>query len=724
MRARSPSSGHGIRVAEGSREKLNPAQGPHGSAALRGGDRAALLTGASACAVMLLSALAAMFLGVSASAALRFAAFQIFLLFLPGAALSALLLRERETGPLGFVFVSYALGYALNMIEYFAVAAIGLTETAAASLCISASAVVVFAVLTGIRRKVGNGQSALMKVRGFKKKDIPHLVLFILFYIVVFFGYSARYTVPSVSEPVKSYHADALFWVENAASLKKAFPPEEFRLSGTPLFYHYFASAWVALAGLVTKADTFSLSYALYPFGKCLLLFGGLYCAAHVWFERERERLLLLLILLFTTGFERYSCINYTAHIVTLPFGFDIALAYGAYFLAGLYLQYREERFSIPVCAMTAAAFLTCAGHKAPLALVLLVFAGVLCLHWLAGGLRADGPAAKAQIGKAFSNGVSALVCFTAVMVVCVGFLTGSESRVNAGKFSHCGLLAASPLYEEYRAAALSGVSGLKKLAAYLGAMVKLVFSIHPLIMLLVIMGIVVLIVRRKGDFIDLALLLTFAAGMCMGLFNAQEGVSQMYYCMAAFIPGVLFGLRSCTYIGDKRTKLFWPVLAVLLLLTGSRFALRTGLPAEISGGKQSSASEITESDRVSGRCFCLPDYEALVWVRDNTPRDAVIVTDRSVLTDTDNYMYYGAFSERANYIEGDRYFYGTYVAERAARRETVRALYANDPSSIETMRDAGVSYVIRTKSLAPDYEGPGTEKVFETDTVDVWKIK
>lgn len=654
-------------------------------------------------------ALLSAFISVSISKTLQFGVFQIGLLFLPGMAAVVVLFSKRKFKPLVFLTVSYAAGYAINILEYFVSAAIGLSPASVTAISIIVTIMLI--TFSAVKINRGTGTEIILSC----KKELPYLIIGILFLLLIFFGYSANYTVPNESSPVKQYHADALFWIENAAALKKGFPPEEFRLSGTQLYYHYFASIWLAFTSLITKIDVFQLGYALYPLGKCLLLFGGLYTAAQVWFEKERDRILFLIILLFTTGYEKWSIINYTAHIVTLPFGFDIAHAYGAYFLAGLFWQYKNKTTSVPIIIATTVSFLMCAGHKAPLAMIYLVFAGVLCLYWLIGK----------QFVKAFANGIAVLTSFTFVMVVCVGFLTGAESRVNAGKFTHCGLLMASPLYESYQTVALSNASAITKLLAYFTAMGKLILSVHPLILFLVISGIAVMIVRKKLDILDGALLATFIAGSLMGLFNYQEGVSQMYYLMAAFVPGVLFGLRNYSYLTERFPKTAKSVFSIFLCMSLILFFFTGGITLLVKKGVSATFSEPIETkEQKKENALQWTDYQALCWIRDNTPTDAVIVTDRSVLLDIDNYMYYGTFAERANYLEGDRYFYGTYLEERENRRETIKSLYANSTEALETLKKAGISYIVQTKWLTPEYDGLKANKEFETESVAVWRIE
>ena len=116
-------------------------------------------------------------------------------------------------------------------------------------------------------------------------------------------------------------------------------------------------------------------------------------------------------------------------------------------------------------------------------------------------------------------------------------------------------------------------------------------------------------------------------------------------------------------------------------------------------------------------------DYEALVWVRDHTDTNALLISDRSVLCGLDNYMFHGTFSERQMYLEGDRYFYGTYLEERERRRNIIVSLYDNGGDAFDVAVQDGVKYIIQTKWLTPDYKGTVCSLLYETDTMRIWKI-
>ena len=116
-------------------------------------------------------------------------------------------------------------------------------------------------------------------------------------------------------------------------------------------------------------------------------------------------------------------------------------------------------------------------------------------------------------------------------------------------------------------------------------------------------------------------------------------------------------------------------------------------------------------------------DYEALCWIRDNTPVDSILVSDRDIRLEQHTYMYHGTFAERRMWLEGDCYLYGAYWQERDERRNDIRLIYLNYPEALEKAKADGVDYVIQTKWIKPDFEGNGCTPVFENETVIVWKI-
>ena len=269
---------------------------------------------------------AACFFGANLKNCFIFSTYQIGVIFIPGIAATLLLHRNGriDIDLLAFICISYSLGYALQVLLYFVTALCGLQKLIPvfiSALLFAGSIPVVF--------KSSRRRNICINIT-----EPIWCILFAVFLVLVFFAYSGNYVPPVQEGDTVSFHADALYWIENAAALTKTFPPAELRMSGTVLYYHYFASAYLAIANIITGIDVFSLGYAFYPLGKCFVFFGGLYELSKLFQEDKRKQFFFLFVLLFTTGLERYSIANYVAHILVLPFGFDMGFGYGAWFLA------------------------------------------------------------------------------------------------------------------------------------------------------------------------------------------------------------------------------------------------------------------------------------------------------------------------------------------------------------------------------------------------------
>jgi hypothetical protein len=658
-----------------------------------------------------LCSLAACACGVSIRQCFLFAFYQTGIIFVPGIAIYFCLYSNKkdETDSLGFCCISYAIGYGLQIVAYFLIAFTGFHFFSAQIVCGLLLIISVPVILMKAH------QSSLT----IKRSGTVWYVLFLLFLLLTFFAYSARYLLPGVKNDIAVYHADALYWIENAAALTKSFPPAELRMSGTILYYHYFASAYLAFANMVTGIDVFSLGYALYPFGKCLIFFGGLYTLSKVFSYDRRKQFFFLFVLLFTTGLEKYSIVNYVAHILTLPFGFDLSFGFGAYFLAYLIRQNGSLNTDKQSCILAVFSFLMCTGHKAPVALVYLAFAGVLCLCWLLGK----------QFRKAFTNGLPLLFCFLFVMVVCIGFLTNKDNGVGVGGFSHVATLRASPLFNSYEPVALNrepGISGIFSiLFIYLKLMVLLILSINPLLIFLIVHGIADCIYNNTFKQIDWALLAAIVFGFFMGLFNAQEGVSQMYYTLAVTIPAAVFGIIHLNLNGKRYQKVVCYISVILASVQCIWFFNNSGVAMTVFNGVHTlTDTNYKIAEEIIPYSIQKSDYEALCWVRDNTNAHSVVLTDRSVLCNLDNYMYYGTFSERQMYLEGDRYFYQTFLEQREKRKEVICELYQNSIDALEFAIQDGVDYILQTKWLTPSFEGLGCTPVYESNTITVWQIE
>jgi hypothetical protein len=126
-------------------------------------------------------------------------------------------------------------------------------------------------------------------------------------------------------------------------------------------------------------------------------------------------------------------------------------------------------------------------------------------------------------------------------------------------------------------------------------------------------------------------------------------------------------------------------------------------------------------------------EYEAMLWVKENTERDALFATNRkSLFEDSENmastFFYYSAYSQRHFYVEGAFYSFLRYDPEELAKRVKINdAIYDKvntDRASIA--RQYGIEYVVASTLIDPDpgLENAEMKEVFENDDVIIYKVE
>lgn len=618
----------------------------------------------------------------NAKQAAKTAMIQLAVVFLPGmAAYTFVSDKDRPKDLLSILTYGVFLGFCFNVVSYFLLAAAGQLRLArwwSYAAC-AASAVLICARRNWIR------------IACFRRRDLPAWALFLVYAVLVFLAYSAK-NAPPFTAGVNGYHQDLLYWLENASALTRGYPPVDPRVNvGKVFYYHFFSSIQIAYTALSGGTSVFSLGVSYFWVFKSILVFGSVYLALERY--PDGARLAGMISLLFCTGFEDISLINYCSHLWLNPFGFDIGFAFGILFLCFM-LQQDEEAFRGSVYFLTVLTFGMCTGSKAPVALVLLAAAGVICLRWLI----------RKEYKKAFVYGISLVTVFTVIMVFCVGVFqknwSGNGTQI--------------------------GFRGFDRL-------VQVLFLSHPLIAFLVLAGLIPGAIRRQLDLTDTALLISYLFGAGLGIFVIHDGASEMYYVMAACIPGILFAYRTLSKTWETITgkPVRWAVLAVagILLCTGCCRML-------FSGEKKSLAACTDTGFRVAAGTFDDPkpegyrvtasDYQALEWIRRNTPADSVVLSDKAVISRSERYMCYGTFSERQAYIEGDGYYRQGFLEERERRRDVVRRVLKNDPDAIREAKADGVQYIVHTLNVTRKFKPDETllEAVYQSQSIYVYRIR
>ena len=623
------------------------------------------------------------------------------------------LLYKRIQTLLGALCISYILGYCVNILSYFLLVPIGLLELVPAFVIILAIISVFIIAKNSIEVKSING-----------KIEIVYWLGFFCVLGLSTIAYSAANVSPALNGATWM-PTDLLFWIENSAILAGGFPANNPRLLvDDPLFYHYFSSIQIAFLNLASGVDCFTLSVPFYSIGKALVFYGAVYVLICGITQNNLFRLLGVLVFIFSSTLEYVTFSTYVSHIWTHPFGFDIGFAFGAFFLHCFYLQLEKDSLDIRVLILSLISIAICSGAKMPVAVIVIAAAGIVCFSWLF----------KKQFKLAFGYGCSLLLVFIVIAVFCAGVGMGTaESRVG-------GFTLWTTIRDEsaFLTQIYNQFPGKKPDLIMLPIMIFVYFMCAGCLTYssAFLAGPVFLFDKPMRTPRNIGLFFAAVLGMGLGIFNIQPGHSQMYFTESAVLPCILIGIVLLDHalprwtVGEKAIVSILVSSGLILQMfcfmyhsytywgAGARFAITRGFTNIIS-------TECTvQPDRIDG--LQSADLEALEWIRDNTPKDSVILTDRSVVTGLNAYMFYGAFSERQMYLEGDVYCRDTFVEERQRLRNIVFGVYQNSGELLQCAIDDGVDYIVQTVSLTPSFVADESKLtlVYSSDTINVYEVK
>ncbi|GFI08908.1 hypothetical protein IMSAGC007_01363 [Lachnospiraceae bacterium] len=664
------------------------------------------------------------FFHISLDIILRFILLNIFSIFLPGLAIANKL--KICCSRITLIFYSYAVGYGFIILEYF------LGEIFNRKL--SFWFINLITIIGSVIYLVLNRRNEFNNINNDNSRsDIACFFLFLIFSI---FAYSANYLSPDV---YGAFHTsrDMQFWVNNTAALKISFPPSNLYMQGNALNYHYFSNIPIAFLSIVYRIDIFTLSFPLYSLTKAFLMTGSVHFLLNTIGAEKKLKIAGYLIILFTTGAENIVFVTFLHHTLLSPFGFDISYAYGIYFISLIIHQWKKEKFERDLFLQIILFWCVCVGAKGPVGTVLLLFPALLCLFWLV----------RKQWLLAFGYGLSILSIYLVICKYCIGMfsvLDGSSSWQLTGIYT----------FDDWRLFP-SANSQLLKPFIWLGeknalfAIVIKCFLVNPIIMWLGVLSFLLMCVmffKRRLDIYSFYLVFALAStgifGYLLWAIANTGGHSEMYFAMGAMIP--LYALIFNFFVlVEKLESNFMPVKSRvrddikaigLVCMVFSMYSYLqysyegVGAISSVVHGinalKNSSEEEIRNIGKNGIRSS---DVDALRWIRDNTPLDSIILSDKAVITDNTHYYLYGMFCERQQYLEGTDMLVlaGEEVQNEIQRRkDLITDIYNN--GGIEKVREEGVDYIVQTNDITPGFIYDVDELILvkNTETMNIYQIR
>lgn len=538
------------------------------------------------------------------------------------------LVREDGDDRLLGLAMSAALGFALLSLAYVALAWLSL-ERAIVAWPLVGGAGAWFVARRDRRRERGPWPAPALSAR-------TQIALAAILLVVV-----ERSQVVAASQWWRAFDTDILFHIGNATALHAGLPLRDPRVAGWPFHYHHLAYAWMnavrELGGIALAEQLQRVGTSLVP----LLVVLQTFHAGRVVGRSALAGLIAAALVALHIDFGAH------ANLVLGPRAY--VLGFGSVFQGGLYYSPSEELLlaSFATFVILLARWLDTGRRGALVALGLLAFAaagtkgaGMPIVVIALGALAAIGCVRRRSWAKRAI--VAALVAAACAAPYTLALAFAEPSFADAMlRWAPWQVLRASGSF-----ATFARSLGFTRANAPLG--VACLFAPVWLVGYFGLAGVaaVTWIVLRRSAFHALEFFLVFVAlcGAFVGLGYAAPGFSQLF----ALYPGQLgLAMLAGAGLASPAYPRLWKAVAVGFLggLLLSNVAVELWTLAR---------NDLTAKPAEPPLCA---SYRAgLVWLRDHTPRDAVVLSRHRA-------MIASVHAERAGFIEVSGYTAEYYAA-------------------------------------------------------------
>ncbi len=641
--------------------------------------------------------------------------YQIAAVGVPGLALVQLF--RLRLSPLETLIAAYGFGIASNIAVYCLFAPFHLMQFipyAVAALC---AAAVVVLILKRNQPLVGRADDGELRIA---------LIFGVFAAVATFLLLSLTMITPDITGARQYFH-DTLNGVALTTSASRGFPMLILQMAGTEHWYHIFFFAYHAVFKLVSGFDSFLIITKM-----SLIAFAPFIAALTVALGKRvlkdnRLTAIAAAVLLVIPAYY------YAHYLYKDTIGFPMGLAFGM-LCALLFLQAEETpcRLFNRYYAAAAIFLIVCVGAKGPIGVTLLF---AMCFTLLFAMLR------HKRWNVLIQGLIFALTFFAAYLLL---YRSGASDSMSW-----------SPLYSAIRTDfAYWCVDRMPAFLYYIAATLFYIISKDPIAFLTFILLIIYMI--RHAKQMTTFLYLTFG-GLLIGYFLMctfkQMGSSEEYFftCMQPFaliacvkILSELWVLRETKPAKTRFAVLFAALLIPMLALNGANTyrcwigddtsTVQSGLTAafrhSVFSPKITTEQQIAqlEVDGLRRNTITPQEYEAMLWLRDNTPADAVIADGRYLKNN--KYFYGTTFSERGFFLEG----YGFVTMEDSndntkekVRRDTFLRFFFEAPEDgyLPLLAREGCDYLIISEYINPGYRPTDRfcTEVYRNEHLSIYKL-
>lgn len=516
------------------------------------------------------------------------------------------------------------------------------------------------------------------------------------------------------------YTADLLYYIGNAIELGKGYPPMDFRWYTQPYRYHFFGSMQLMVLQNFMNAAMTTVEFCFAYIQSSILLVLGAYTLVSRLKINYSLRIWSVFTMYFVMGFEQLTLIMYSHHILVAPFGFELGLAFLLYTLCFVVMQLKEKEFKISIFIGTLMMFVACVGSKAPIAIVLLGALGVLCGYYI-------------FVKHQFKIGIIYAIGFLGIfLLIYFGVASQGLNTLNTT-----------------RGISLSWFTIIKE-SGFAVAYDKLLSLNIPIVIVEIVVAIIYLIVCSPWVFIPFFVVFviwairikesTILEFLCLGgvivgvlltFLTNQEGKSQMYFLMSAYPFAIVFTAMKLQsiYVENFQNTLKKITISILVIFTiagvgnmlfQSKGYLKLGLSNLLNNTY--ATYEINQPNLMQ-----YEEYQAYEWIRKQTDKDALLVSNVMLQEHQSRSFVTGAFTERHLWLEGWGYGYVSRTEEEVSKHtQLIEAVMEGDHNAIEQLIADGVDYIIQIKRISPQFQLDSTygKCLYNNKQVAIYSLK
>ena len=664
----------------------------------------------------------------SAAGLLLFFAFTAFYVLLPG--MLIVRLGGFSAGHASAdLLVSFFTGWVLVVFEYF------ITQATGPKIMLYALGPVLSALCICL---IAAGRRGPLVIRRVSVADIPaaFYLFMALLMAYVFMFTQFQYLSPEHAQNIYT-SLDKTYQMSLIGSLSHGYPLVDPLVAGRVVHYHIFSQVLLAVPVMLFGMSPDFLVMSCTPYLTAALMGLSMYAMFRCFCKRqERAGLYSLSFILANVFIGRSISASYMFRMLFINenyAGFSAACLIASVIVLKVYFSQTGAGQKAASAALLTVLTMLLTGIKAPLGLVL---AGGLIGTFLLGIILRRVSFKEALIPTLFpsagfffvyqfllalngSNGVGGDSIFAFGKIVGVCFWKSSVTDMLKGM----------------------GIPSSLRLVIIMLIFLAAFFTAYALPFAVGYIRELILVVKGDKDY-DFAKVTIYASalvGFIAMMLLRYSGHSQVYFGAATlvFAPLIVFWFfEDKEDITSKGVSALMTVSKVwffaVLILTSATLAMcfRDTMPSVLKHADPASTYSKYKS-------MSAEEYEAMKWIRENTPEDTLIATQMYKSTGGKDYsvenrwhhchFLYAAYSVRNYYLEGSGYTFTDVEAEdrREMIKNTDRLYDPDNDSRGDDARELGVEYVVVTQKIypTPDLSSADYEKVFSNKDIDIYKI-